>query len=196
MVHSGTPSKGNSPTRPAPDRAALRPVGGFILRFVGGWVVVLAMAAWVPGLERWAVHHTIGSIGGAARLLHIRFSSSGSSLALGGASIEIVPDCTPLMPVAALWIAIFAFPASWRWRATGALLGVVLLWLYNLLRIFALIPVLLYRPQWFEFIHVYLWQTLTLLVVFALFVAWLGFQRRGEPRRAAPPVPAPGPSGA
>jgi hypothetical protein len=48
-------------------------------------------------------------------------------------------------------------------------------------RILALIPVLAHRPQLFEFIHVYLWQTVTLLVVFALFLLWLRLQ---QPRPA------------
>jgi exosortase/archaeosortase family protein len=81
------------------------------------------------------------------------------------------------MPTAALWIAIAAFPAPWRWKVGGLLAGAGLLWLYNMARILALVPVLAYRPQIFDFIHVYLWQTVTLLVVFALFLLWLKLQQ-------------------
>jgi exosortase/archaeosortase family protein len=176
------PQPEHPPRRPSgPAERPLRPLAGFILRFVGGWIAVFALTAWVPGLERWAVTQTVASLEGAAKLIHLACRPAGSLLTLGGAQIEIIPDCTPLMPIAALWIAIFAFPASWRWKLWGFTVGAVVLWVYNLLRILALVPVLLWRPGWFEFIHIYLWQTLTLLIVFALFVAWLGAQRRAVP---------------
>ncbi len=58
-----------------------------------------------------------------------------------------------------------------------------LLWLYNLGRILTTVVVLKNRPEWFEFVHVYLWQTVTVIAVFGLFVLWLRF----EPRlRSAP----------
>jgi len=169
-------------TVPAPDRAASRAVFGFVLRFVGGWAVVLALVAWVPSLERWAVDHTISSLGATAGLFHLSFQGSDAMIQLGDVSMQIVPDCTPLMPTAAFAIAVLAFPAPWTWRLIGLATGVLLLWGYNLARIFALVPVLRHRPEWFDFIHVYLWQTMTLLVVFAMFMGWLGLQqRRGAP---------------
>lgn len=155
---------------------------GFVLRFVGGWAVVLALVAWVPGLEEWAVEHTVSSLGATAGVFQLSFEGSDAMIELGDVSMQIVPDCTPLMPTAAFAIAVLAFPAPWAWRLIGFAAGAILLWVYNLARIFALVPVLRHRPEWFEFIHVYMWQTMTLLVVFALFMAWLGLQqRRGAP---------------
>jgi len=168
----------------APNPAASRAILGFVLRFVGGWVLVIALVSWIPALDRWAIAHTIASLGGIARTFRLAFTSSGSSVQIAGASMQIVADCTPLMPIAALAIAVFAFPAPWRWRGLGLLGGAVLLWLYNLVRIFALVPVLSWKPEWFDFIHVYLWQTMTLLVVFAIFLVWLRVQNRA--RGAAP----------
>ena len=175
----------------SPNPAATRAVIGFVVRFVLGWAAAIVIVSWVPALDRWAVGHTVKSLGGMARLLGLAFSASGGSIQLAGASMQIVPDCTPMMPVAALAIAVFAFPAPWRWRALGLAGGVVVLWLYNLLRIWALAVVLRSHPSWFEFIHIYLWQTMTLLVVFAIFVAWLWLQgrpgRRTGEGSASPP---------
>ena len=177
---------------PAPPPAAARAIGGFVARFVGGWIVAIALVSYVPALERWAVSNTIASLHGLARLLRLSVTATDTHLLIAGAGMEIVPDCTPLMPVAALAIAVFAFPAPWRWRAIGIAAGAVLLWVYNLLRILALVPVLRYRPEWFEFIHVYLWQTLTLIVVFVLFLVWLRLQgRAGTPAPAPVPVARP-----
>lgn len=179
---------------PDPGRAASRAVMGFVARFVAGWAIVLGLVAWVPGLDRWAVGHTVFSLGLVARLFRMPFEASGSVIDVSNVGMQIVPDCTPLMPTAALAIAVVAFPATWRWRLIGLGAGTVVLWVYNLVRIYALVPVLRYRPEWFEFIHVYLWQTTTLLVVFALFMMWLGAQQRRPSHAGAPgpagPVPA------
>ncbi len=163
-----------------PGRAARRAVTGFVVRFVLGWAVVLAAVAWIPGLEERAVNHTVWSLGLAARACRMPYESAGAVVDLNRVGMQIVPDCTPLMPFAAFAIAVLAFPAPWLWRLGGLAAGAALLWLYNIVRIFALVPVLRYRPEWFEFIHVYLWQTTTLLVVFAMFMAWLGAQRGGS----------------
>ncbi len=185
----GAPAPTGPPTPVAPNPAASRAILGFVLRFVGGWVVVIALVSAVPALDRWAIGRTIASLGAIARTFGLGFTVSGSSIQIAGASMQIVADCTPLMPIAALAIAVFAFPAPWRWRGLGLVGGAVLLWVYNLLRIFALVPVLSWKPEWFDFIHVYLWQTMTLLVVFAIFLVWLRLQ--GRARRAAAPAIAP-----
>jgi len=168
--------------RKAPRRAEIQAVLGFLARFAGGWISILLLLAFVPAIEHWAVRNTISSLLFITHLFGLGSSTGGESINISGVSIEIVPDCTPLMPTAALWIAIAAFPAPWRWRLAGLAAGALLLWLYNLARILALIPVLAYRPQLFDFIHVYLWQTVTLLVVFALFLLWLRLQQPGPAR--------------
>lgn len=174
---------------PEPGRAASRAVMGFVVRFVAGWAIALGLVAWLPGLDRWAVGNTVSSLGLVARLFRLPFAASGTTVDVAQVGMQIVPDCTPLMPTAALAIAVLAFPSSWRWRLLGLAAGALVLWVYNLVRIYALVPVLRYRPEWFEFIHVYLWQTTTLLVVFALFMVWLGAQQR--PAR----IPEAGPAG-
>lgn len=173
------PAQPHPPSKPrsAPRSADTRAVTFFLLRFVGGWLAVLVLFAFAPGIEHWMVRHTIGSLLFVTHLFGVQSQSSGTDLSLSGVSLQIVPDCTPLMPTAALWIAIVAFPAPWRTRLTGLGVGALLLWAYNLVRILALIPVLAHKPELFEFIHVYLWQTVTLLVVFAIFLLWLRLQQ-------------------
>ena len=174
----GPPGEAKRPPR----RAEVRAVLGFLARFASGWIAALVLFALVPSIERWAVRNTIASLISCTRLFGVRTAASGEHIAISGISIQIVPDCTPLMPTAALWIAIAAFPAPWRSKLAGLAAGAFLLWLYNMARIFALVPVLAYRPQLFDFIHVYLWQTVTLLVVFALFLTWLKLQKPGTVR--------------
>ena len=170
-------------TRKAPRPGEVRAVLGFLGRFAGGWIATLVVLSFVPAIERWAVRHTISSLLFVTHLFRVASAAAGGAVMIAGVSIEIVPDCTPLMPTAALWIAIAAFPAPWRSRLLGLATGALLLWLYNMARILALVPVLAHRPEIFEFIHVYLWQTVTLLVVFAMFLLWLKLQ---QPKAAHP----------
>lgn len=180
--HAAAETERRPPGLNAPRRTEVRAVLGFLARFVAGWVATLVLLALVPAIDRWAVSHTVWSLLLTTRLFGVASSGAESDVVIAGVSVQIVPDCTPLMPTAALWIAIAAFPAPWRWRFGGLLAGAVLLWLYNMARILALVPVLAYRPQLFDFIHVYLWQTATLLVVFALFLLWLKFQQPRDAR--------------
>jgi exosortase/archaeosortase family protein len=165
-----------------PRRAEVRAVLGFLARFAGGWIATLVLLSLVPAIDGWAVRRTIASLLAVMHLFRVACSAAAGSVRIAGVSIEIVPDCTPLMPTAALWIAIAAFPAPWRSKLVGLAAGAALLWLYNMARILALVPVLAYRPQLFEFIHVYMWQTFTLLVVFTLFLLWLRLQPVGAER--------------
>ena len=163
--------------RKPPRKAEVRAVLGFLARFAGGWIATLVALSFFPAIDRWAVRHTVSSLLFITRLFGLASDAVAGSLRIGSVSVEIVPDCTPLMPTAALWIAIAAFPAPWRWKLSGLAAGAFVLWLYNMARILALIPVLAFKPKLFDFIHVYLWQTVTLLVVFALFMLWLRLQQ-------------------
>jgi exosortase/archaeosortase family protein len=175
--HPGRPAADVAASRKAPRRAEVRAVLGFFARFAAGWIVTLVLLSFFPAIDRWAVNRTVSSLLFVTRLFGLASDAVAGSISIAGVPLEIVPDCTPLMPIAALWIAIAAFPAAWRWKLWGLAAGGLVLWLYNMARILALIPVLALKPKLFEFIHVYLWQTVTLLVVFALFMLWLRLQQ-------------------
>jgi exosortase/archaeosortase family protein len=169
-AHKAGGSDGNRRT------SALRPVIGFVARFGGVWLSALLLLALVPSIEKAAIANTVGSLITLAGWVGFAGSQVSDYLHIGGVAIHIVPDCTPLMPITSLSAAVIAFPAPLAWRAGGLLVGATILWFYNLLRIYALMLVLAFKPGWFDFIHVYLWQTVTLIVVFAMFVLWLHLQ--------------------
>jgi exosortase/archaeosortase family protein len=159
-----------------------------VLRFAGAWVVALLLFAFFPGIERMAIANTIDSMIVVASWFGVHTALVGKYVHVGTVTLEIVPDCTPLLPIATLWSAVLAFPAPWRARLMGLAAGAAVLWAYNLLRIFVLVGVLRWKPGWFEFVHVYMWQTITLVVVFGLFLAWIRITGSIEapPAEAAP----------
>jgi len=156
-----------------------------VLRFLGAALAGLATLAWLPSITEWAVKLTTRHAAAVAAMIGRPLEVNGNVLGAGSLRLEIVPECTPLVPLALLLGAIVAYPASWRQRALGALLVIPALWLYNLGRVLALVLVLARRPEWFEFVHVYVWQAVTLAACAALFALWL---RMSMPRAA--PAPA------
>jgi exosortase/archaeosortase family protein len=158
-----------------------RTVLAFVGRFAAAWLVALCVLALVPAGEQLSIRATIWSLAWLSRVFHMQCVVSGSFLRLAGADLEIVGDCTSLMPTLTLWAAVIAFPAGVLWKGAGLTSGAVVLWFYNLARVLALAFVLRVHPTWFEFVHAYLWQTLTLLIVLAMFIGWIVLEpRRGK----------------
>lgn len=181
--------KRNSTVRNArkPARASGPPrvAGGFLLRFLAGAFAGLGALAWFPGLTSAAIARTVRHAAAAARAIGWPVEAEGVALVWSGQHLEIVPECTPLVPMILLASAIAAYPAPLSARATGIAASLPLLWLYNLARVLTLALVVERRPEWFEFVHVYLWQAVTLAACAGLFALWLRRASATPPGAAA-----------
>jgi exosortase/archaeosortase family protein len=144
-------------------RAALddrRAVVAFLLRLLAGWALAMGLLSLLPGIERWAVASTVDGVRWALRLASLDPVVRGATITLGPAALRIIPECTPLMPTLMFGIAVVAYPAAPAWKLIGVGAGAALLWIYNVVRMLALIATLTWWPSGFSF-HVYLWQTVT-----------------------------------
>ena len=146
----------------------------FVLKFLACWLAFTSIVGFFPQIETVTVKATIATLRALLAILPGRSGANGAdNLFAGPVSFQIVTECTSLMPTLILWSAILAFPAPWRLRVRGLAIGAAGLWIYNLVRILGLIPVMAYWPSVFEVVHVYLWQTTTLVVVMGFFFLWL-----------------------
>jgi exosortase/archaeosortase family protein len=75
--------------------------------------------------------------------------------------------------------AVWAYPASVRARALGTLVGVAVLYAVNLLRVISLLGLGLLARDWFDLVHLYVWQAVFFSIVAA---CWLGWIFRLTPR--------------
>jgi exosortase H (IPTLxxWG-CTERM-specific) len=104
--------------------------------------------------------------------------------AKNGFAVTILAGCNGVEPMIVLAAGMLAFPAPWRHRLAGILIGAVTIQALNLVRIASLF----YLGQWdrdaFEWAHLYLWQALIMLDALVVWVLWL----RTLP--AARPTPA------
>lgn len=104
-----------------------------------------------------------------------------------GFGVRIERGCNGLEAVIILFAAIFAFPAPWRHKLVGFVVGFFAIQALNLVRIISLF----YLGQWnytaFEWFHLYLWQALIILDALVVWLIWL----RKLPNKAPPGPPPP-----
>ncbi len=92
-------------------------------------------------------------------------------------SFRIVPDCGAIPSMAIYLSAVLAFPVRWRKRIIGVVGGLATLYAINIARLVVLAFVGAYDPtpeqKWFTFIHEYVWQSIFLLFVVSVWLAWI-----------------------
>ena len=76
--------------------------------------------------------------------------------------------------------AVLAFPAPWRSRIAGLVLGILAIQVVNLIRVVALFLTGAYFPKLFDTSHTVIWQTVVILFGVLLWIFWAN-------RFAAPP---------
>lgn len=152
---------------------ARRAVLGFLLRCLAYWGVALALVSRVPAVDAAGVSITVRTLQLVLGLFRMPVQRSGSALFVANTSVQIVSDCSPHMPYLIYAAVVLAFPATWRQRLLGLVFGAVVIHAFNTIRILALIAILSLRREWFDFAHIYLWQTGTVLAVFGTFALWL-----------------------
>ena len=110
-----------------------------------------------------------------------------------GFAVSVEPGCNGIEAFIVLTAAIIAFPAPWKHRLWGLLIGFFAVQLLNIIRVISLF----YLGQWdmdvFDFAHEYLWQALIMLDVL---VVWLVWVRAGSKAPASPPQEPPVPPAA
>lgn len=111
-----------------------------------------------------------------------------------GFAVEIQPGCNGVEAVIILFAAIFAFPAPFKNKLIGFVLGFFAIQSLNLVRIISLF----YLGQWsmtaFEWFHLYLWQALIILDALVVWLIWLRTLPRPANKGAPPNSPGDGAS--
>lgn len=106
-----------------------------------------------------------------------------------GFAVSIEAGCNGVEATIVLIAAIFAYPAPWRHRFVGLLIGFVAVQALNVVRVISLF----YIGQWnlaaFEWAHLYVWQALIMLDVLVVWLIWVRRVPREDDRERAPPAP-------
>jgi exosortase H (IPTLxxWG-CTERM-specific) len=90
-----------------------------------------------------------------------------------GFAVEMRDGCNAVNVTILLWAAVIAFPATWKMKALGTLVGSLLIQAVNVIRFITLFYIGQYSATWFDFAHGYLWETLIVLDTMVIFGLWV-----------------------
>ena len=87
--------------------------------------------------------------------------------------VSIEAGCNGIEAALVLIAAMLAFPAPWKHRLAGIMIGLLAVQVLNVVRVVSLF----YLGQWdataFEWAHLYLWQALIMLDVLIVWLIWI-----------------------
>jgi exosortase H (IPTLxxWG-CTERM-specific) len=168
-------------TLPPSPASPLR-MGRFVLLF-GVSLAVLFGLLLAPPMEPAITRFTRGLVTVSAAVIHV---FGGRAMANGDLlqdpitlfAIQMAYGCNGAHVTILLWAAVLAFPASWKQKAMGLAAGTAAIHVVNLLRFISLFYVGEYKRAWFDFAHLYLWESLMMLDTLVIFWTWAHFVRK------------------
>ena len=90
-----------------------------------------------------------------------------------GFSIQVKNTCNASNVTILLWAAILGFPASWAAKGKGIIAGTLAIQVANLFRIVSLFYIGQIDTRWFEFMHLYVWESVFVLFTLTIFWTWV-----------------------
>jgi archaeosortase B (VPXXXP-CTERM-specific) len=167
------------PGRPASRAAASRRSSHPALRFLGLFSGVAAglflLYQWTELTHLYARVNELNALlsGLVLRLVGVPNTRAGTSLQMPSGGLDIISECSAIYVAILYAAAVLAFPAPWRARGRGLAAGLAIIFVVNVLRLVTLGEVVQHRPKWLPLFHEYLWQVLFILIVTAIYVAWI-----------------------
>ena len=133
-------------------------------------VILLAHEIFEPINE-----YTAKGVGILLGWIGLKSEVEGLIVSAGGFSIMVVDECSAI-PLFILFSSfVLAYPSNFRNKAIGVLFGLPSLFVVNIFRLFFLFLSGLYYREIFDYVHVYLWQTVILIMIFVACLVWLEF---------------------
>lgn len=100
-------------------------------------------------------------------------TATGSQVGSSRFSINIAMGCDAVEASSLFLAGVMAFPTTWRARLIGVALGIPLIHTINLARLVGLYYAGVYLPSVVEELHVYVAQTIVILLSTAILFLWL-----------------------
>ena len=120
-------------------------------------------------------NYSAAMMGFSLRLLGIQPTVHGVFVSAGGFGAEIITECSAIYMLILFSSFVLAYPTTLKNKAIGLLFGIPFLFAVNTLRLVLGFIAGMWRPDLFEYIHVYLWQTIIIILVFVTCLTWLHY---------------------
>jgi len=159
-------------------------------RFVARYVVILSVGFIVIALRPVNDHvvnpYTTFVARESALVLNVfgeKAQVVGQVLSSRRFSVTIFNGCNGLEAILIFVSGVLAFPAPWLRKAAGVALGFVAIQVFNVIRVVSLFYVGIFRPQWFNVSHVFVWQSLVIVFGVVLWLLWVRRYAFASPER-------------
>jgi exosortase H (IPTLxxWG-CTERM-specific) len=160
---------------PRPAKRARRREVVFLVVFLVLLGASFTLISWQPVNDRVIEPFTAG----VARVSGATLDLIGQDVTMRGTIIEndrfavnIRNGCNGVETMLIFLSAVLAFPAPWKSKAVGLVLGVVAIQLVNLVRVVALFLTGVYLPDFFDSSHTVVWQSIVILFGVLLWIFW------------------------
>jgi exosortase H (IPTLxxWG-CTERM-specific) len=166
-------------------KAGSRFVLHFFLFATAGFALMFA-----PPIELCIRNLTYAVTAVAGALIHLAGGKvwvTGDVMAIptSGFTLKVVDGCNGVNVIVLLWSAMLAWPASLTAKIKGLTLGALTIQAVNTLRIITLFYVGQWNRDWFEWLHVYVWEVIIMILGLLVFAVWI---RRATGSAASAPA--------
>ena len=147
----------------------------FVAKFAATLIVLYVATAYAPVNDHFVVPFTEIVVTTAAFLLrsvHQPIAVAGTILRSPRFALDVRNGCNGLEAVMVLAAAMLAFPATLRSRLAGLAVGAAAIEIINLVRVSSLVWLGEHHRDWFDFVHVGVWQSIVILAAMVIFVVW------------------------
>jgi exosortase H (IPTLxxWG-CTERM-specific) len=108
------------------------------------------------------------------KIVGLKVHASGITISGEGFSVKILANCNAIFEIMLFLSAVIAFPALLKEKLIGGIVGTIFIYVLNLLRVVALFLIGVYSPQFFEETHIYVSQSIFIVVVAIFWLFWIG----------------------
>ncbi|MGD8346790.1 MAG: exosortase H [Lysobacterales bacterium] len=137
--------------------------------------VILPFTSAIADVSAWIVQFFDDNVMAVSNVIRDRTTGFG---------VRIERGCNGVEALIILFAAIFAFPAPFKNKIIGFVIGFIAIQGLNLVRIVSLF----YMGQWnqvaFEWFHLYLWQALIIMDALVVWLIWLRSLPQAKAKRA------------
>ncbi|MEL6122246.1 MAG: exosortase H [Bacteroidota bacterium] len=150
-----------------------------VLRFAGGFIVAIFLMFWVTSGSffdsiKEPLLHVYASISATfLGWLGYSISAVGPVMSSADFSVSIEEGCDAIAPAILFTAAILVFPGDWRKKLQGIILGLLAIFILNIIRVVTLFLTGVHAESYFDLMHVEVWQTLFIISTLGMWLFWL-----------------------
>ncbi len=110
---------------------------------------------------------------------------NGTLLTSAHVNFEIVRGCEGMEGMLLMISAMCAFSLAWTDKLKGIFCGIVFIYIFNLLRIIGLYYLMRYYATAFNFAHLFVGQSITIVLVSVFFILWISRSMKKDEKNSA-----------